>query len=228
VVFNAVQGGISTVQSAIQTLQQVWSSVWNAITGAVSTAFGVIKGVIDGSISIFDIGSTIQGYFSDAITWLEQAGKDVIQGLINGLKDAEGAVLNTVKGIGGDIKSAFSSVLSIFSPSKVFNQLGQYIMQGLAEGVTQGSGQAVGAVTKVANQIAATPVGVPGITGFSASYNGVAIPGSLGASGSSANTTAPNTASTASSGHQFIINANTNANAKDIANEVGWALRVGH
>ena len=65
-------------------------------------------------------------------------GERVIDGLWNGIKSAVGGLLSFVSGIAGDISHAFSSVLGIFSPSRVFHQHGLMLMAGLAAGSPPG------------------------------------------------------------------------------------------
>lgn len=62
-------------------------------------------------------------------------GKNIINGLLNGIKAAVGGLLGEVGKIAGDISGAFSKVLGILSPSRVFHQHGQMIIQGLIDGI---------------------------------------------------------------------------------------------
>ncbi|MDT0435601.1 MULTISPECIES: phage tail tape measure protein [Streptomyces] len=76
---------------------------------------------------------------------LTSAGRDMIRGLINGLKSI--GVSSVMSGIANSAKNAFKSALGIHSPSKVFRSLGIYINQGLVEGLT-GSTAKVKTATK--------------------------------------------------------------------------------
>ncbi len=116
------------------------------MVGGVSTVIGFVVGV-PGKI-LEALGSLYDDAFHIA--------SRLIDGLIDGIKDGVGDVVNAVKGIGGDIKSAFSSVLSIFSPSKVFYGYGQNLMEGLAGGIEEISHLPTGAVGQVAAALAAT------------------------------------------------------------------------
>lgn len=66
-----------------------------------------------------------------------EAGKNLIRGLINGIKNVP--ILGTIADLGGSIISKFKSVLGIASPSKVFYQFGLYISEGLAKGLLKGN-----------------------------------------------------------------------------------------
>ncbi|WP_425556379.1 phage tail protein, partial [Kitasatospora nipponensis] len=64
-------------------------------------------------------------------------GKDIINGLINGLKDMMGRVGDVVKSIADKITGGLSSALKIFSPSRVMMGLGGHVGEGLAIGIEQ-------------------------------------------------------------------------------------------
>lgn len=66
---------------------------------------------------------------------LYDAGRDLIQGMINGVKDMAGHAVNAVKNVGKDMISGIKSVLKIFSPSAVFHDIGANIGAGLIQGV---------------------------------------------------------------------------------------------
>lgn len=64
-----------------------------------------------------------------------KVGKDIINGLINGIKDAIANVSETVKNIGQDIYNGFCNFFHIGSPSRLMMGVGDYIMQGLDNGI---------------------------------------------------------------------------------------------
>lgn len=83
------------------------------------------------------IGNLI-GTFSSAGSWLYNAGIQVVQGLIRGVQAAYGHAVAYVRGLGDSIKSNFRAVLSIKSPSKVFQGYGKNITDGLVIGMEKG------------------------------------------------------------------------------------------
>lgn len=67
--------------------------------------------------------------------WL-QLGKDIINGLINGIGAMGGALWSAAKSIAGSALSAIKSALGIASPSKVMrDQVGKWIPSGVAVGI---------------------------------------------------------------------------------------------
>lgn len=78
------------------------------------------------------------GVFSGAGSWLLSAGKNIIQGLINGITNAIGGAISAVKDAVGGIIDGAKSLLGIASPSKVFDrEIGRMIPAGLGRGVSE-------------------------------------------------------------------------------------------
>lgn len=63
-------------------------------------------------------------------------GKNIVQGLINGINQGIENAKKTVGGLAKAIIDKFTTETDIHSPSKVFEQFGIYIDQGLANGIT--------------------------------------------------------------------------------------------
>lgn len=89
-----------------------------------------------------EIPGKIKAKLGDAGTMLLQAGKDIISGLINGIKSMAGSLVSTIKSyvidkIPGPVKKA----LGIASPSKVFREIGVNTTQGLIDGLVSMKGK---------------------------------------------------------------------------------------
>lgn len=63
-------------------------------------------------------------------------GKNIVEGLINGINNGVETAKKTVGGLAKAIIDKFTTDTEIHSPSKVFEQFGIYIDQGLANGIT--------------------------------------------------------------------------------------------
>ena len=63
------------------------------------------------------------------------AGKNLIQGFVNGVSTMIETAQNTVAGIGNSVITKMKDVLGIHSPSTVFASIGDFLMQGLVQGV---------------------------------------------------------------------------------------------
>ena len=66
-------------------------------------------------------------------------GYNLSIGLANGISDGRSAVISAASRVASDAIATAKKKLEINSPSKVFWRMGQYSMQGLANGVTENS-----------------------------------------------------------------------------------------
>lgn len=82
------------------------------------------------------------------------AGVKSAQGLVNGLKSQEKAIDAQMLKIAKSMQAAIKKALGIKSPSRVFQDLGQYIPQGLAKGINGGTHHATGAVMTMSKAVA--------------------------------------------------------------------------
>jgi len=79
------------------------------------------------------------------------AGKDLIRGLINGIKNMGAAAIGAITGVVDGVINKAKSLLKIKSPSRVFRQFGEYTSEGLAIGVSSEAGAAIRAVSDMAS-----------------------------------------------------------------------------
>ncbi|MEY9097058.1 phage tail tape measure protein [Paenibacillus sp. RC84] len=104
-------------------LTNTWNNIVNSVSSAATSIWNKIKGVWDqitgflGGINLFDIG------------------KNIIEGMVNGIGSMANAVVDKVKEIGNSITDKVKSILGIHSPSRVMMELGFYTGEGLALGL---------------------------------------------------------------------------------------------
>jgi phage-related protein len=144
---NAVKGVIETV---IGTIKGIWEGVWNSIGGWATTTWNSItKTVSDGINGIKDFFTKLPGQIWDTVVGV---GTSIIDGIIQGLKNAGEAILNILKGLWDGAIQGFKDFLGIKSPSTV---MAEQIGAPLAEGVAVGLGNAWGAVDETLQGAAA-------------------------------------------------------------------------
>ncbi|MGW2861958.1 phage tail tape measure protein [Streptomyces sp. NPDC001205] len=176
-VWNAIKTAISTaiiavytvVQSNINMLRDLWnaalnriksiaSSVWNSIKSTITNAINNAKMAVQlAMIAVYNFIAGLQskaiGALRGAGTWLINAGRDLIRGLLGGISDMAGAVVDKVKNLASSAVSGFKSMLGISSPSRVFNELGGYVMHGLVDGLTGSTAKVKSATTHIARSL---------------------------------------------------------------------------
>lgn len=137
-IFNAVRNVISGAITAARVYVSVGIA---AIRQFFSDGFGRIKTIVSNAIN--NVVKTIQGLksraqsaVSGAATWLVNAGKDAIRGLIRGMSSLLGQVRAKAAEIADTVTGAVSDALGISSPSKVMERLAKFIGDGLVKGLT--------------------------------------------------------------------------------------------
>lgn len=126
---DIINGIVNWVSDMIENAQKVGSDFFNAINqwfGDVINFFMELPGKIINAIG-------------DAGRMLLDVGRNIIQGLIDGIVGAVSGAIDAVTGAIGGIIDAGKRMLGIASPSKVFASIGDFTMQGLAKGFEEGS-----------------------------------------------------------------------------------------
>lgn len=152
---------------AAANMRQAASNAVNAAITFFSTLPGKIKSALAGALSaliswgsqmaaqarakMVQVGNNIKSALASLPGQLVSIGANIVQGLINGITSRIGAAISAIKGFAGKIKGAFTSLLGIHSPSKVFYEYGVNIIQGLANGMKETIKLARDAARDVAN-----------------------------------------------------------------------------
>ena len=138
------------VSSVVKFFEELPGNIWTAILKALDViskwrermiAFVVVE--------VPKIISSIVGEFKKLPDELRKLGKFIWDGLINGLKDAWSTVTNGIKSFTDGFVNGFKDALEIHSPSQVFHQIGVYVVQGLANGITGALGYVNDATNKL-------------------------------------------------------------------------------
>lgn len=113
-----------------------------------------IKGMWDGAVQKFgelrDWAAGVPGKILAALgnvgSYLYDAGSQLINGFISGVKAKASSLISAVTGPISDAIGGAKRLLGIASPSKVFKAIGDYTMQGLELGIEGGASGAVDAM----------------------------------------------------------------------------------
>ena len=170
--FNTLRGGVETalnlVKGAIQGAADKVRAFYDAYVAPMVSS--VVRGFNRVKDTVMGWKDSLVGALSGAGSWLVDAGRNVVQGFINGIQSLAGTIGSAfLDMVPGWIKGPFMKALGIASPSKVFAGYGRNIGEGLVAGVgsmegavqasTQGLADSAANITlPAAPAVAAAPV----------------------------------------------------------------------
>lgn len=156
-VMGVIQGIIKVITGAIKgDWSQVWSgikqivvTVFNGIKNTISNVLETAKSIVSGKIN------AIKSFFkSIGDIDLFQIGKNVIQGLINGIGSMVNAVKNKISEVAAGIKDKITGALGIHSPSRwMRDQVGKFIPQGIAVGIDKDADTALKSMKRLSTNL---------------------------------------------------------------------------
>ena len=116
---------------------------------------------------IYKHWDTIKAGFFAAVDWLTDLGgkmlgygKAIINGLVDGILAAPGAVWNALKSVVMGGINGIKSFLGIQSPSRLFMEFGGHMTDGLAIGVDRGGRRPIAAVDRLARGVGKAATGL--------------------------------------------------------------------
>ena len=177
----------SIISGALSIIGSVIRGAWDFVTGIFRSAWNAIGGAVrDGISGVIDFVTGLPGRILSALgdigSLLLDTGRNLINGLIDGVKAVAGRIKDAVLGPIKDSIDAVKNFLGISSPSKLFRQFGTWT----GEGYVLGMEKMTPAVTAAGRAMADAAAGAMGGTGA-----GLGIPGAvLAGSGAAAATAA--------------------------------------
>lgn len=126
---NISSSVVGFVSSMVDGVTAWFSDMWTATTTKVQEIFNAVA---DWFGKIPDKVTEIWNKAQDFLTNIDlvQAGKDVIQGFINGIGEMAGALWDKANEIASGVWNKFQSIFNFGSPSKTMRQAGQWVVQG--------------------------------------------------------------------------------------------------
>lgn len=147
-------------------IKEFFINLWASITTSVSAAWERIKSVfatgiqaLNNFLASFNPVAWFMAAFAAVWTYLSglpaqmsTMGGQIMDGLKNGIMSKANAVVEGIQGVAGRIKGAFTSMMGIHSPSRVFAGYGDFMMQGLNNGLLKNDSP-VQAMLKTSNNL---------------------------------------------------------------------------
>ncbi|OYD06072.1 phage tail protein, partial [Paludifilum halophilum] len=158
----------AVIKSAMATARSIISTVWNFIKNTFKNALAFVKALVSGDFkgmkkaisnqmenirsTIGKIWDRVMGFFRNIN--LFKTGRDIIQGLINGIKNMASRVTDAVTGVVDGAIHWAKKQLGIASPSKVFEEIGEYT----GEGFKIGMASMLGDIRRISDEMAQTAI----------------------------------------------------------------------
>lgn len=142
--FNNLVNNIKFVFNLIKTY------IINPIGEAISYISRTIGQIAD------NIGRGLQDASNRALRFggdFLQAGKNIIDGLVKGITQGGPQLVEKVRQIAAGALNEVKKFFGIKSPSTVFAEIGDYLMQGLSQGIEDGSGETIKTAQSVAQDV---------------------------------------------------------------------------
>lgn len=139
IVGGAVDFILSVIRGTFQIIGSVIANTWNAAVQLVSSAWSSIKSAVSSGIDgVLSFVRGLPGNIASALGslggLLVSAGRDLINGLINGVKAVAGNIAESVLAPIRDSVNKVKSFLGISSPSRLFKEIGMFSGEGLIDG----------------------------------------------------------------------------------------------
>lgn len=149
-VLALLQGDVS---GALGAIGQMFTNIWNGIRDYVGRAVETMRMILLIAWAKIRLGVTTA--WNGVRTWIETAieniiiflrsvperlvaiGRDIIEGLLNGLREAGNKIGEFLSGLVNGALNQIKKDLGIASPSAVMAEIGQQMMTGLAAGIGQ-------------------------------------------------------------------------------------------
>lgn len=211
----------------------VFSNAWNGITNFCSTAWTNISNFFTSGIG--NITATILNWSPLGLFYqilqpvlnlfgielpgkFSEFGSNLIQGLVNGIRNAWEGAKEWVVGLGQSIKGWFTSEVEIHSPSRVFKGYGVNIVEGLAIGMNKSIPMAEDASDNLAGAVGLN--GVTHNTGVLANYQPLNRADIMPQAAGTANSVVVNFNPT------INVNGGSNGDGNGVLNQVQQGLKM--
>lgn len=126
----------NTINSIIDWFSKLPGRIWEWLTNAINNVINWGKDLVNkGKEAAQNLVDNIVNTIQNLPSKLAEIGKNLVQGLWNGITSAGDWLKDKISGFANGIIDGFKSTFKIHSPSKVMNkEIGRYLALGLGEG----------------------------------------------------------------------------------------------
>ncbi|WP_226578247.1 phage tail tape measure protein [Acuticoccus sediminis] len=163
---TAAVAGLGTVVAGLGTaLQTVTTLVRGEFQDALLEVTTAATAVKDGLVNAFaqmvepvraavgHIAASVMQAFAELPARMVEVGRQIVQGLIDGVRSMAASAVETVRSVGSSMYNAVTGYFDIRSPSQLMHDVGVNVMAGLQTGLQAGQAGVVGAARQTAAQV---------------------------------------------------------------------------
>lgn len=143
-IYNITQEKISqTINNIVDWFSKLPEKIWNWLLNTIEKIQKWGKDIAEkGKQGAQDLFNKILNTIKELPTKVQEVGKNIVEGLWNGIKNAGNWIKEQVGNFARGILDGMKSALGIHSPSRVFrDEVGKNIALGVGEGFTKNIGQ---------------------------------------------------------------------------------------
>lgn len=145
-ILGLIEGLIKSIPTIIKNLPTILLAILNFFTASklINAGLTLLKGLGTGLINGIPnllknipkiIGNMVTTFKEKGLTAFVDVGKNLVQGLWNGINNAKDWVLDKIKGFGKAILGGIKSFFGIKSPSRLMrDEVGKYVAEGIGVG----------------------------------------------------------------------------------------------
>ena len=195
---------VQLVSCLIESAPKLGAAMLKALGALVKAVPKIVGALIKAVGSLLGkIVDKIKGFASNIAT----AAKNMIKGMVNGITDAAKWVYDKIKELCSNVVDKIKDFFGIHSPSRLMAEMGRYVTQGFANGITSGGSAAISAMQGIASSVMdAANIGAPQLNATSTLETATAT----NAMGATDDVTTDNAAA---QNRNIVINLNYSADA---------------
>lgn len=134
---------VNGFKSIPEKIKNFFTSAWNNVKSAWSNPAQFFNEVKDKIITTF----------KELPSRMLSVGKNLVQGLWNGIKDMTSWITDKLKGFGDSVLSGIKKFFGIHSPSTEMAEVGNYLVEGLGQGIEKNTKKAVKSTNQLGKEI---------------------------------------------------------------------------
>lgn len=119
------------IKAGLQILNGDWKGAWETIKETFSSVWKAIRQTLE------SVWNTIKDFWKKSLDEMLDIGKNLVEGLWNGINSMSGWIGEKISGFVNGITDKFKDLFGIASPSKVFAEMGKWNIAGLEQGMKE-------------------------------------------------------------------------------------------